>query len=225
MPERYPWYGVAFHSMKLIDILDTLSHDLKSPLVKIKSQLIIAQHTKASAEVMKDHLKQIDTLLTRMNTQLDIVFESLYLMDGETQFLYEFFDSSALLAELHDSLISRNVTIQNSIESASLLADKENIKKALILCADTLQYNNSQLPIEITVSIRKRNMIFDMRASTQSVGTIRADAGLFLAYQIITGHGGLLDQTEKPVGFRISLPLKAKKMKYSVPNGITKAAD
>jgi light-regulated signal transduction histidine kinase (bacteriophytochrome) len=144
---------------KTADIFDQLTHDVKSPLVKIKSVVaILANNSKIKKHKdVIDYLKKIDDQANSLNELTDLLTDFVYLKDKKLNLFFELIDSESFIAEIKETMGNRtkNLIFKNeSVVKKSIVVDKKRIFQTI----DTLAMINEGLKGKIHVgTVLKRN--------------------------------------------------------------------
>ena len=205
-------------------ILAGVSHDLRTPLARLRLGVELSGADEATREGMNEDIEDMDKVIGQF---LDFARES----SGEGWLPT---DLNALAAEVAESYRKRGATVEARVQPLPELPARPTALRRVLanLIDNALRYAGQDSPVELHTAAAKGEAIVEVRDRGPGIpadqverlkrpftrlDTARSNAsgaglGLAIVDRIVRGHGGRLDLLPRPGGgmiARIALPLAA----------------
>lgn len=216
------------------DALNNVSHDLRTPLARMKAKIERALIEETSPEMQRETLMDCAEEIERINSTITMLMDIAEAETGQMRLNKETFSAKELLSEIEEyyDLIAddRKIAITVDAEDVLFFADRQRMAQAIGNLTDnalkytpeggavTLQASASDNNIIFTVHdtgpgipFEERERIFDkLYRLDKSRSAKGLGLGLSLVRAVMTAHGGKVWVTNAPEGgsvFTIELPV------------------
>lgn len=222
------------------EFISIVSHELRTPLTMLKlyTQGMQRQCEKRGEELFSDYLVKMNSQVDKLNLLIDDLLHISKTQSGTLDFHEEAFDLNSAIAEVvvgvQLTAKRHHIRVEGRIERA-VWGDKGRIGQALInLLTNAIKYSPDAATVIVRLSSEKdaasvtvqdfgigidkehQHKIFNRfyRIDTPHEKTVPGlGIGLYIAYEIVKRHGGLLSVTSsagKGSQFRFTLPYSGK---------------
>lgn len=166
-------------------MINEFSHDLKSPLAKIKAIVVIIK-TSSDPKARGEGLTRIELAADVLNNNLENLFSLINIREGNIRLNYQFFDLNGLMSDL-----SKRYNFEyKAAGKIEFLADLILLKRALRILIENILSKNPTLVVGLRKHGEKNTII--MQFNEPVVTKTRKSLPWILAREIIKVHKGKL---------------------------------
>ena len=235
------WQAQKIQTNEIRDILlNTLSHDLKTPLSSILgSTTLLLEDTKMSESTRRNLLDDIKHSSDKMHRLINNLLDNARLKDKRLKLHMNWCDLedclNVALNDFEESYIERHVTVDVSPHLVLYWGDENLINRLFAnLLDNAFKYSNQNKQIVIRLSQEPKKVkitffnesnpfkehalksMFDRFYRLENAGDISGSGiGLFICHSIVASHGGKISAYNQYNGicFEITLPIAKRPKK------------
>lgn len=148
----------------VVSVLEEMTHDIKSPLAKIKAIAMIlsskVENAKGEEELI-EYIARMEDAVSRLDNSLNVLFDFVFLSEDNRLLLYEFFDVDEVINSTIKYWEKEGAKISYKKDNAKheIMADKKLIKTAIEIFIKAAQKDGSKKPIKISIKSTPKELL------------------------------------------------------------------